>query len=248
MRQFLILGLFALGACSTDRQALELRRDRLLAIEANAQQVRERMAAGTFQPEKYDVYLALDADVFQRAFAEIAGSKIEIDAKGRPVTIDIERFATNFRPGSPEITLAAKAIDRRSGLEAAVDLDTRMVLIGDPATPDELTAKIYATRLVPKVRWGPLDFTRARFVRSLLALEGSKLTDKLPAMRLPLAKAFSFGSPAQTFDSGQIPTGNGSWIRGDVALPDTETKGRFVVNHILFLENGVHIFASVEGV
>ena len=226
---------------------LELRRDRLLQIEANAIQIRDAIPKGSFDPARYDVYLALDADVFQRAFSEIDGSRLEVMAKGRPITIQIDKFATIFRPGSPEISLTAKAIDQRSGVEAGISIDTRLVLTGDPAKPDELTARIHATRIVTDLRWGPLNFTKIRFVRSLLALEASKLTDQLPAMRLPLAREFSFGSPAQKFDSGQIPTGNGSWIRGEISLPSTETSGRFVVNNILFIENGVHLFASVEG-
>lgn len=248
MRALATCALFALCSCSTDRQLLELRRDRLLQIEDSAKEVRDQVPGGVFDPSKYDVYLAIDSDVFQRAFAEVAGSRLEIMAKGRPIAIEIDKFATEFHPGSPEVQLAAKAIDKRTGIEAAVDIDTRLVLVGDPAKPDELTAKIYATRIVPSARWGPLDFTRARFVRSLLSLEASKLTDRLPVMRLPLAREFSFGSGARQFSTGQIPTGNGSWIRGDVSLPPTLTKGRFVVNQILFLQNGVHIFASVEGI
>jgi hypothetical protein len=247
MRAWIALSIVALTGCSTETQLLELRRDRLLQLETNATQIRDAIPQGSFDPARYDVYLALDTDIFQRVFSEIDGTRFEVVAKGRPVTIEIDKFATTFHPGSPEISLAAKAIDQRSGLEAGLDLDARLVLVGDPAKPDELVARVYATRVVPNMRWGPLDITRMRFVRSLLTLEATKLTDKLPAMRLPLAREFSFGSPAQTRDSGQIATGNGSWIRGQVSLPSTEASGRFVVNNILFIENGVHLFASVEG-
>lgn len=247
MRYCVILALIALTGCSTERQMLELRRDRLLQIEQNALSVRQGVGQGSYDPARYDVYLAMDADVFQRAFAEVDGTKLQVEAKGRPITIEIEKFATKFRPGSPEISLIANATDMKSGLRAAVVLDTRLLLTGDPQQPDQMTARIVATRIIPEVKWGPLDLTRAKFVRALLALEASKLTDQIPAMRLPLARDFAFGSAAQKFDSGQLPTGNGSWIRGEIALPDTRTSGKFAVKNILFLENGVHLFASVEG-
>lgn len=243
-----LAGVMLLCGCSTERQLLELRRDRLLQIEANAVQVRNAIPQGSFDPARYDVYLAIDADVFQRAFAEIEGTTLQVEAKGRPISIEIGTFATKFRPGSPEISLAASAVDMKSGLRAAIALDTRLILVGDPQQPDQLTAKLVATRVIPDLRWGPLNLTSARFVRALLALEASKLTDQIPSVRLPLARDFSFGSSAQTLDSGRISTGNDSWIRGEIGIPDTRTSGKFAVKNILFLENGVHLFASVEGI
>lgn len=248
MRIFIGLLALVLAGCTTERQVLELRRDRLLAVEANAQTVRAAIPDGTYDPARYDMYLAIDADVFQRMFGEIDGTKIEVVSKGRPITIAIDKFATRFRPGSPEVTLAARALDQNTGLDIGLKIDTRLVLEGDPANPGEMTAKIYATRLVPEVRWGPLNFTRARIVRSLLSLEASKLTDKLPAMKLPLAKDFSFGSSARAINSGRIALAGDAWMSGDVTVPDTRTAGHFVVNKILFLENGIHIFGSVEGI
>ena len=243
----LLLACVAAGGCSTQGDLLELKRDRLLAIEANAISVRDGIPRESFIPERYDVYFAMDADVFERAFSEIEGLTFDVEAKGRPIAFSVDRFTTEFRPGSPVVSLAATAVDQRSGIEAAVDIDTRLVLTGDPAYPDEMTARIYATRVVPDLRWGPLNFTRSRFVRALLALEVSKLTDQFPAVQLPLSSAFAFGEPARSLDSGPIDTGNNSYIRGRITLPSTEVKGQFVVDNVLFLENGVHIFASVKG-
>lgn len=247
MRILICIAALGLTGCTTERQILELRRDRLLAVEANALQIKDAIPNGTYDPSRYDMYLALDADVFQRVFSEIDGTKIDVEAKGRPITIAIEKFSTQFRPGSPEISLGARAIDQNTGFEVGLEIDTRLVLKTDPANPGELTTKIYATRLVPDVRWGPFNLTRNRIVRSLLALEASKLTEKLPEMKLPLAKHFSFGSSARTVDSGRIALAGDAWMRGDITLPDTRSSGRFVVSNILFLQNGVHIFASVEG-
>lgn len=243
----LVLASLLISGCSTQRELLELRRDRLLAIEANAVQVRDAIPQGSFEPERYDAYFALEADVFQRVFSEIEGTSVELDARGRTVTININEFATNFRAGSPEITLSANAVDQSSGVEAGVEIDTRLLISEDPENAGDFLVSVEATRIVPDLRWGPFNFTRARFVRALLALEISKLTDQLPEVRLPLRKDFAFGSPASTFNSGRLNTGNGSWISGNISLPDTRYSGTFAVENILFLENGVHIFASVEG-
>jgi hypothetical protein len=248
MKALFSVSLLLLAGCSTERDLLELRRDQLLRIEQNAKAVRQGTEQGSFDPHRYDAYLAVDADVFNRILSTVNGYSIDIEASGRPVTLSVKAFETNFRPGSPEIRLDVEAVDRRSGVRAAVKLDSRLIIEGDLQNPDKLAARIVATNMVPDLKWGPLDFTKARFVRSLLSLEASRYTEKLPAMTLPLTVDFAFGSPAVVADSGRIDTGNGSWIRGNISYPDTMTKGRFAVKNILFLNNGVHLFAMVEGV
>jgi hypothetical protein len=105
---------------------------------------------------------------------------------------------------------------------------------------------VVATRIVPDLRWGVVSFSRARFVRTLLELESTRFTSKLPSVKLPLKRDFAFGEPAMTVDSGQIDTGNGSWMRGKISYPATATNGRFIVKNILFLKNGIHIFSVIE--
>lgn len=235
------------AGCSTDRQLLELKRDRLLQIEQQALATKAGVEQGSFDPKRYDVYLALDADIFGRALGSIKGSTIKIEASGRPIALTINELDMNFRPGSPEINISVAAKDIRTGLIAKLKMDSRLIIEGDRAQPDTMTARIVATRVVPELSWGPFDFTKAKFVKALLSLEAQHFTAKLPAVTLPVSSEFAFGDPAKSVDSGQLPTGNGSWIRGNVSYPSTETKGKFVVRNILFLRNGVHLFANVEG-
>lgn len=248
MKQLSILfAVLLLAACSTNRELLELRLDRLNALETNAEEIRDGVKQGIYNPEKYDAYVAIDVDVFQRLIFEAEGQTVEVDADGRAIQITVETLTTNFRPGSPEITVVATALDKSSGVKAGIELDTRIVLIRDASSPENLTAKVVATRIVPELRWGPIEFTKAKFVRALLELEASKLTDELQGFTLPLTEDFAFGSEAQTFDSGQLDTGNRSYIRGNIIVPSTLVSGQFTVKNILFLENGVHIFADLEG-
>jgi hypothetical protein len=247
LRHWVALAAVALCGCSTERQVLELRRDRLLQVEQNALAIKQGVAQGSYDPTKYDIYVALDADVFSRALAGLKDTALEIEVSGRPLTLRVTALDSHFHAGSPEINLGVQAIDRRSGIKAALQLDSRIVIEGDPANPEQMIARIVATRIVPDVRWGPLSFTKAKFVKSLLTLEAARFTDKLPAMTLPLSSEFQFGGPARTVDSGQLNTGNGSWVRGNISYPGTLTTGRFAVKNVLFLNNGVHLFANVEG-
>lgn len=248
MRFGICLMALALAGCSTDRALLELKRERLLQIEQQALSIRGGAEQGSFDPTRYDLYLALDADVFTRLLEGVEGNTVEVVASNRPIELTVDKVEMTFRPGSPEIELAAKARDVGSGLIAELQMDSRLVIEGEPARPDELLARIVATRIVPRVRWGPFDFTKRKFVRSLLSLEAARFTERLPAARLPLAREFAFGKPANSVDSGQIKTTRDSWIRGNLSFPSTEIRGRFVVHNVLFLENGIHLFANVEGI
>jgi hypothetical protein len=244
----LCAAMLLLSGCSTTKQALELRRDQLLRIEKGALAARDLAVAGAYDREKYDAYLAIRPTLFDNILKEVSGSKFDVVANGRTIAVEVQTVRMAFRPGSPEISLVASVIDKRSGLSAAIDIDTRLILEGDPNHPDQMFARVTATRIVPKLAWGPLEFTKARFVRSLLALEATKFTERLPRFSVPVKSAFAFGEAAQDRATGRISTGGDSWIKGTVAIPSTLISGRFVVKHVVFLESGVHLFANVEGI
>ncbi len=243
----IVLGL-SLSGCSTTNQALELRRDQLLRIEKSAVETRDLAASGSFDPSKYDAYLGIRPALFDNILQQVSNSKFELLAGGRKIEVEVQTLKMSFRPGSPEISLVASARDMKSGINAEIDIDTRLILEGDPQRPGELFARVTATRIVPKIAWGPLQLTKARFVRSLLSLEAIRFTEKLPRFSVPIDSTFAFGEAAQVRPTGRVATGNGSWISGTVSVPSTLTSGRFVVKHVVFLESGVHMFANVEGI
>lgn len=238
----------ALSGCSTHLDLLELRRDQLLRLEESAKAVNVKAAAGEFDPSRYDLYLLLNRSIFEQTLGGISGTKVRVDAGGRDVEFTLTSVSMDFRPGAPVVSLNAMARDIKSGLEVEVYMDVRLVLEGDTAKPDELYLRFVATKLVPRIAWGPLDFTRSAFARDLLALEGGRFTERLPRMTLPLQNRFDVGAEGGTRPSGRLPTGNGSWIAGDVTYPGLRLSGSVAVKQVLFLGNGVHLFANVEGV
>lgn len=238
--------IIALTGCNTTRQSLELRRDQLQRMQTSALSLRDVANAGGLDPSRYDAYLNIQPELFAQMLQSFAGFKTTFDAGNRPVEMRINSVRLAFRTGSPELLLDVVARDVRTGFEARVDTDARLVLEKDTANPEQLFGRVAVTRLVPQANWGPLDFTKGRFVRALLSVEAIKYTERLPRFAIPVSHRFAFGSAAQLQDSGQIPTGNGSWIRGDINLPSTQTEGVFAIKQIVFLKNGVHLFANVE--
>ena len=127
MRIALVCAAASLAGCSTDRQLLELKRDRLLRIEQQVLATKIGVEQGSFDPRRYDVYLALDADIFERALGSFKGTTINFDASGRPIALTVQELQMKFRQGSPEVNLSVVAKDVRTGLTARLAMDSRLL-------------------------------------------------------------------------------------------------------------------------
>lgn len=245
MRTFgLILAVIPLAACSTHVRQLELKRDQLIRVESAVNAARTASEAGELDPARYDLYLLLNQSLFDSLMTSFDGMTATVDADGRPVEFTMERIRTNFRPGSPEVTLVAQARDVRSGAAARVDMDSRLLIQRDTARGDSLYLSVVATRIVPDLSWGPLSLGKWRFARRLMAIEATRVTARIPRVVIPTQANFAFGGPARS-ESLTLPAGEGS-ITGTASFPSTEQTGRVVVKHIAALRNGIHLFANVE--
>ncbi len=236
-----------LSGCSTKGDLLRLERDRLLVIEKNAQQVLGNARSASYDPDAYDFYLTLNRSNFDAIMTGFDGTAVDVDVSGRDVEFTLNSIRMDFRAGSPEIQIDAKARDTDSGVQAAVKMDARLLLEPDADAPEKLNMRIVATDIVPELRWGIFNFAKASFVSDILALEAYKYTEKLPIITLPLAKDFTLGNDTAVRQV-TLPTGNGSSITGNVSTPGNKVDGSVVVQQIVFLNNGVHIFANVEGI
>jgi hypothetical protein len=240
-----LAGPILIGGCSTNIRLLELEKRQLQSV-AQAAAVTEQAAKNqTYDPQRYDLYLFLNASVFDQLLTPFDGTEVTL-TDGRPIRLTLASARMKFRAGSPVVSVTASAVDVKTGISADVELDARMIIEGDTTAPDAMRLRLVATRLVPKLKWGPLQFHKWLFVRRLLQLEAGKLTEKIAPIPLPLHSNFEVGGPA-----GQqvisFPTGNGSSVTGTINYPETRISGTIRVHNVLFLKNGVHVYAQVEG-
>lgn len=235
------------AGCNTNSALQKMRLSQLERFETNATVVNAAAVNGEYVPASYDLYLKVDRKLIDSVLQPMNGMQTTVDASGRKINLSLQSIEARFQPGTPEIAITATARDEQSGVEANVQMDANLVIAEDPENPGGLLGRVSATRIVPKIAWGPFDFTRRRFARDLLSLEAVKLTEKLPAFTLPTTGKFAVGAPAGVMDTGQIPTSSGSWMRGEVTYPASRISGQVVVKHILVLSNGIHVFADVEG-
>ena len=241
-----ILLCLVLAGCSTGVDLLKLQRQQLLDIEKAAVKIDSYAAASHFEPGRYDMYLFLNGGKFNNILQAFDGLKFETEAGGRPLEFTLGEVRTAFRPGYPVMTVKASARDLRSGIAANVELDARWLVESDPQVPDKLYLRLVATRIVPDLSWGPFNLARWRFARQLMQLEATKLTRRLPPVEIPIEQKFEFGNEAGFVDLNGLPTGEGS-MDGRLSYPSTKIAGAVRVCHVLFLRNGIHVFADVEG-
>lgn len=243
MRSILILVALLCNGCSTRIQQLELKREQLLRIERSTEQTRQLADEGAFDPTQYDAYLLLNRSLFDTILAAFDKTQFEITASGRAIVITVNSLRLNLRAGSPAVTVVATAKDLRTGVVANVDLDATLLIERDTTANAPLRMRIIATRIVPQLRWGMFNLARWKFVQSLLALEATRFTENLPRIDLPVAASFRMGGPAGT-QVITLPAG-GAQITGVVRIPPTERRWTLIVEQILSLKNGVHVFANI---
>lgn len=243
-RVALIPLVFCVTACGTTTQMLRLERDNLVLIRNSETAIRDAATQQAYDPSRYDLHLFLNSVVFNEILQGFDDTRFVV-GDSRPIDVTIAKVRFEFRPGYPNIQISATARDRKSGAEADLIMAAALTIESDSSDPGSLYLRVVATEVVPNIKWGPLDFSKWAFARRLLQLEGLRFAERIPRVKLPVEKAFELGGPAAE-RLVTLPTGRGS-ISGIVRVPDSQVSGTVAVKHVLFLKNGVHILANVEG-
>ncbi|MFD1613433.1 hypothetical protein ACFSCW_16655 [Sphingomonas tabacisoli] len=239
------IALSLLPSCSTEIRLLELQRSQLRTVDLASHQISVSASQQIFDPSKYDLFLFLNGVIFDQILAPFDGFQVTLD-HGRPIQITLASVRLAFRAGSPLLSIDASAKDIKTGLRARVRMDARFMIEGDAKRPDTLQLRLVATRFVPELKFGPLDFEKWIFLRELTELKATEMTAKLPPVPIPLKNDFGIGGKAGS-QTISFPTGNGSSVTGTLTYPDTYVSGAVRVQHVLFLKNGIHVYANVEG-
>lgn len=230
---------FALVGCDTSRRVLQLELSQLREIERSQSLVAEDAANGVFDRRRYDVHLFLNSDVFESVLAQIGGVTFVPD-EAPQITVSIDPPELEFRPGYPQIEISAKAEHSGLGVQGDLTLAASLVLLdGEPKR-----LKAVVTDVEPNLRWRFFDLRYVEFIRQLAKIEVIEYSKQIPAVDLPAGTEFEFGgSPFRDSITAQA---GGSTIVGTVTAPGVGVKGRIVVEELLFLSNGVHLYANVE--
>jgi hypothetical protein len=98
---------------------------------------------------------------------------------------------------------------------------------------------------VPDVRWSFIEFTKAKFVRDLMALEIIKLSEKMPPIELPIKEAILIGAPESVenvrFETSKTP----SFLTVRKVVPATEWRAKPTDIQFHFTSDGFFLFGRL---
>lgn len=217
----------------------ELLRSRIALHERAIEQSRNtlgQLQSGGAGQHQFRIFIA--NDVVNRALAVLDGRTIRVP--DQPDIVATLRSARLSQYGSlPAVTLIASA--RRGSLTADVTLTA--ILLGTEV-PGEM--RLGVVSFVPDIRWGWLELTKARFVRDLLAVNLDRLSERLPAIRLPIERQIALGGPAYSHDFRFKTSNHPSHLTMRVAVPSTQWRARLTNFRYFFVRDGIYLFGDIQ--
>lgn len=241
----LLLAFTLVGCPSTLRQEKEQRLKVLNETISQSQTVLSEIRAGNIPP-KYDFHLFIAHKVLNSALSQLDG--YSFSPKEDP---SIRFVITSVRIANlgayPLVTLQGTA--ERSHLSAQIELVAVLLPPNSPSNVGSLQANIVA--FTPKVKWWFFELTKSQFVKALLSLKLTDLTEKLPLIDLPISEAMSFGSDAlskqeQIVTSTPPLSQDGSSLLTDVSFPSTKRDRKLMTTRYLFLQEGIHLWGEIR--
>ena len=237
-RLSLVACLGVLAACAnTERELLTSQ----IALRQSAVEESSRLlqvlqqSGGSAGGYDYRLYLALAP--LNRALAVLDNTTVEVPDLGATVTwkgATIERFGV-----LPAMTLSGSAVRDRLSVEVVAS-----AVLVPTAILGELKPRILS--FTPRVSWSRIEFTKAKFVRDLLAVELSKFADKLPAIVLPLNQALVLGGPSYTSDIRFQVTNRPAVMTARIVIPSTAWTAKLQNVRYFFLRDGVYVFGDLQ--
>lgn len=223
-------------ASSTERQLLQ---DQIAlhrrAVDASKQTLSQLQ--GSQGPGSYQVKFYISNGALNGALTALDNLTIpipEIDATANILSVRVADYGA-----FPTVTLRASAT--RDNL--SVEVEATAVLLPSEQAFNEFRISLLA--FTPKVSWYSFEVTKAKFIRDLLSLEVVKLTNRLPAITVPVDKQLAVGSAASTNSVRFQATDHPSFITMNVTSPTTQYSVRPANVRYYFLD-GIYIFGDLK--
>lgn len=227
-----------LSACaSTHRQVLE---GQIATYDAAIAQTRivtdqleQEHGPGPFQLRVFIADRAVNG-----ALAVLDGMSFDIpDGRGARATIRSVRL--DRQGAAPIVALDVEA--QRGQLAVAV---RGAAILTPTATPGEL--KLAILSFVPEVRWWRIEFTKARLVRDLLAVQAQQVTARMPTIHLPVDASLPIGAPAATNPVRFKTSATPSFLTMEVTVPSTRARLVTRNTRYYFVRNGIYLFSDLD--
>lgn len=159
----------------------------------------------------------------------------------------LERIRLASSGGFPLVSVIASA--SRWGLTAELSVSATALLTIDEQDPTVGTLSVHIADVVPKIQWYDLHLIITGFARDLLQSElQAQLDTALPPFEVPLLIADDIKADARAEFFRLKPDGP-FWeghIDGRITYPPVDVGGGVSIDRVLFLEDGIHCFLTLN--
>jgi hypothetical protein len=234
------LAVLLLAGCvtTTEKQLLQSQIDLHNRAIAQSQRTLAQLKNDAGGPGSYDAKAFISTTVVNKALDALGGITFPIpgiaNATGRLNQVQLLRYGT-----VPAILLDAEA--KKSDLTIKIKA-TAVLIPTDP--PGDLKLSILS--FVPDVQWSWIDFTKSQFIRELLAVQASNLTERMPLIHLPTKGTVALGGPAMDQEITFQLTPNPSYMTMHIHIPATEWDPTYQNVRYYFLGDGLYVFGDLK--
>lgn len=238
------LALFIGGCQSTKKLELEGQLNVLRTASLATTNTLDGIRSGKLPPQS-DIYLFFSYSAINQALARI--DNYSFPAPGKPdIQINIKSVRVSAIGSSPVLNAEASATNGT----LSADITLGMILIPESTSSGKPALRMKVLSFSPKVRWWIFEFTKAKFVQSLLAVEANKLTDKMPVIELPVSQELKLGAPESKNRKSIILIGEEPEERAtltlDITTPSTLRQRELTVVNYLFMDKGLHVYGDLK--
>ena len=232
----MLLPIALTGCVSTKKQLLQSQialHDRAIVASQQILDQLQQSGAGPYQLRAFVRLATLNA-----ALAVTDGLMIRHpdlpDVSIRLGKVRLERFGA-----FPAAEVDASA--SRGKLDVNVSIKAALVPTGNYGE-----FRLEVLSFTPRVSFLGINFTKARFVRELLAVEAGKLTATMPAIKLPVEQSLALGAPASAREVRFQTSDKPSYLTVRINVPSTEWRPAISNIRYFFIKDGVYIFGEVH--
>lgn len=233
---YLVFILVSAG-CSLEKASLRLEESRL-TLELSAV---EQAKVFLTNPQPSNVSLFVSYGLLNQVLAGADGIDVPLPSV-RNARLKIDHIRIQPKDGTPLLEVSASARREKLSVDAAV----LAMLVFDQAGPDGVaTFHVRFERVGPTLNWNGLRLGESRFLRTLATMKADELAVCSLKFRVPMQSNLALQVPPLNYESTVPTRNNGSWVRYRVTSSGGQLSKPLTITRVLFLRDGVHVFANV---
>lgn len=172
------------------------------------------------------------ADNLTQPIPSVRGAKFHVDS-----------IRASFSDGFPQLEIK-NATAQKDDLKLTLTL-TAVLEPNIPASdPSKMELRVHILKVIPTVQWSIFHLRLWGFGQEIIHSKLQDYVDALPRFTVPLKASLEFMNLAVSpVLRTSAPAG---YVDGVATIPGFDYQGTLVVDRVLFLSDGIHVYASIH--